>query len=219
VARAVLSALGEPIAAPSANRYQGLSPTAASHVVAQLGQAVDLVLDAGGCEAGIESTVVDVRGPVPRVLRPGAVAVRALRAVVIDLEARIEDWSCPPSSPAARASPGLEARHYAPRAALLLAASFEQAARAAGELAVQHRRVGLVVYVTPEAVPARVLVRELPRQPAEYARLLYGTLHDLDEAGVDVVVVQAVPEDDAWWAVADRLRRAATPSDADGMDL
>jgi L-threonylcarbamoyladenylate synthase len=88
VARAVIVALGEPVAAPSANRFQGLSPTRAEHVVKQLGDAVDLVLDAGACDAGIESTVLDVRCRPARVLRPGAVDVAALRAVVPDVGCR-----------------------------------------------------------------------------------------------------------------------------------
>ena len=81
VARALLAALGEGVAAPSANRYQGLSPTTAAHVVKELGERVDLVLDGGPCDAGIESTVVDVRGAAPRVLRPGAVGLAALATI------------------------------------------------------------------------------------------------------------------------------------------
>src|SRR5579883_1162410 len=110
VARALIAALGEPIAAPSANRYQGLSPTTAQHVVKQLGDAVDLVLDAGECDAGIESTVVDVRVDPARVLRPGALDLAALRRVLPDVQARVErvEGAQP------RLSPGMEARHYAP---------------------------------------------------------------------------------------------------------
>jgi L-threonylcarbamoyladenylate synthase len=115
VALALLHALGEPLAAPSANRFQGLSPTMAEHVVKQLGDAVDLVLDAGPCESGIESTVVDLRGGRPRILRPGALDLAALRRVLQDVEAPNESLRA--SEP--RVSPGMEARHYAPRARLL----------------------------------------------------------------------------------------------------
>ncbi|HZU85031.1 MAG TPA: L-threonylcarbamoyladenylate synthase [Polyangiaceae bacterium] len=206
VARALIAALGEPIAAPSANRYQGLSPTAASHVVRQLGDAVDLVLDGGPCSAGIESTVVDVRGPTARVLRPGAVGLDALRRVLGAVEARIERAGA--EEP--RAAPGMDARHYAPRAPLhLVAGGPELASRAARSLASGDRRVGVVLCGASAAPEPRLLLRVLPAEPAPYARLLYGTLHDLDESGVDAIVVQAVPGGDAWWAVADRLRRAA----------
>src|ERR1019366_4283002 len=96
---------GEPIAAPSANRYQGLSPTTAAHVVKELGDRVDLVLDAGPCAAGIESTVIDVRVDPPRVLRLGAADLAALRRVVPGLGVRSDD----PASADTRASPGMDA--------------------------------------------------------------------------------------------------------------
>ncbi len=204
VARAVIAALGEPVAAPSANRYQGLSPTTAQHVVKQLGSAVDLLLDAGACDAGIESTVVDVRGAIPRVLRPGAVGTAALRALLPDLEARVERAR----EGQRRASPGMEGRHYAPRAPLVLAGTGEEAHRIARQLASDGKRVGLMVRSSGETVPAQVLVRELPDEPAEYARALYRTLHDLDDMVCDAIVVQRVPSGDAWWAIADRLERA-----------
>jgi len=207
VARALLAALGEPVAAPSANRYQGLSPTTAAHVVKELGDEVDLVLDAGPCEAGIESTVVDVRGEHPRVLRPGALDLASLRRVLPDVESGVTLASG--SQP--RVSPGMEGRHYAPRARLLLADTWEEARRIAYGMAGTGARVGLVTYEkrTTSVPEQRILVRTLPRDPTQYARLLYRTLHDLDDAGVDAIVVQGVPGDEAWWAVADRLKRGA----------
>jgi len=208
VARAVIEALGQPLAAPSANRYQGLSPTTAAHVVKQLGDLVDLVLDAGDCDAGIESTVVDVRDDPPRVLRPGALDLGALRRVVPGIEAQTD--SIRGATP--RVAPGMEARHYAPRARLLLADTWVEAQRIAYGLAAAGAKVGLVTHEkrTTSVREVRVLVRTLPRDPAQYARKLYGTLHDLDDAGCDSIVVQGVPHDEAWWAVADRLRRGST---------
>lgn len=207
VARAVIAALGEPIAAPSANRYQDLSPTTAAHVVKELGDAVDLVLDAGPCEAGIESTVVDVRGERPRVLRPGALGLVSLRRLIPD----VETTSAALRGEAPRVSPGMEARHYAPRARLIVADTWLEAQRIAYGLAGTGARVGLVTHEkrTTSVPEQRVLVRTLPADPTQYARKLYGTLHDLDDAGVDAIVVQGVPRDEAWWAVADRLRRGS----------
>lgn len=208
VARAVIEALGEPIAAPSANRYQGLSPTLASHALKQLGDVVDLVLDAGPCDAGIESTVVDVRSEPPRVLRPGAIDLAALRRIHPSIEAHTD--SLRSSSP--RLSPGMDARHYAPRARLILADTWVEAQRIAYGLAGTGARVGLVTHEkrTTSVPEQQVIVRTLPRDPTQYARKLYGTLHDLDDHGVDAIVVQGVPSDEAWWAVDDRLRRGAT---------
>jgi L-threonylcarbamoyladenylate synthase len=207
VARAVIAALGEPIAAPSANRYQDLSPTTAAHVVKELGDAVDLILDAGPCDAGIESTVVDVRGELPRVLRPGALSLVSLRRVISD----VQTTAAALHGQTPRVSPGMEARHYAPRARLIVADTWLEAQRIAYGLAGAGGRVGLVTHEKPttSVTHNRVLVRTLPADPTQYARKLYGTLHDLDDAGVDAIVVQGVPRDEAWWAVADRLRRGS----------
>jgi L-threonylcarbamoyladenylate synthase len=208
VARAVIEALGQPVAAPSANRYQGVSATTAAHVVKELGMFADLVLDAGPCDEGIESTVVDIRSDPPRVMRPGAVDLGALRRVLPGIEAQTDSLR----GNAPRVSPGMEARHYAPRARLVLADTWLEAQRIAYGLAGSGARVGLVTHEkrTTSVREDRVLVRTLPRDPTQYARKLYGTLHDLDDAGVDAIVVQGVPHDEAWWAVDDRLRRGST---------
>ena len=209
VARAVIRALGHPIAAPSANRFQGLSPTTADHVLRELGAHVDLILDAGPCAAGIESTVVDVRTARVRLLRPGALDLPSLRRIVPDIERA--DQALRGLDP--RPSPGMQARHYAPRARGLIAADRAEADRIACGLIAQGSRVGLLVLgPTPGRSSERLAVRQLGRVPADYARALFATLRSLDEAGVDVVVVEAVPDDDIWLAVADRLKRAACPA-------
>jgi L-threonylcarbamoyladenylate synthase len=208
VARALLAVLGEPLAAPSANRYQGLSPTTAAHVAKELGDCIDLVLDGGPCDAGIESTVVDVRGGAPRVLRPGAVGLEALTAFAPDLHMIHPD----PAAGETRASPGMDARHYAPRALLLLAPTCDEAVTMARSLAEREGRpVGLVVREAGfgEGVPGLVK-KTLPGEASDYARLLFATLHELDDEGVCAIVVQAVPDEPAWWAVADRLARGST---------
>jgi L-threonylcarbamoyladenylate synthase len=217
VALALLAMLGQPIAAPSANRYQGVSPTTAAHVVKELGDRVDLVLDAGPCAAGIESTVVDARFDPPRVLRLGAASLATLRRAAPGLRVRADDAA----AEAARASPGMDPRHYAPRARMMMASSRDAAVSLARELVdargegggvAESGSVGLVVHEPVSAGEAEgVEVRRLPNEPSEYARRLYGTLHDLDDGGVRVIVVQAVPRDDeAWWAVADRLERGSS---------
>jgi L-threonylcarbamoyladenylate synthase len=206
VARALIEALGEPIAAPSANRYQTLSPTRAEHVVKSLGDRVDLVLDGGACASGIESTVVDVRGERARVLRPGALSMAALRAI----EADIEVAEGVVAEDAERASPGMDARHYAPRARVVIAEG-RAAAIAEAHARVDEGRVGLVL--RGGAIDVRMAgidVRVLPDAPVGYAAALFATLHALDDASSAAIVIEAVPEGEAWWPVADRLRRAAT---------
>ncbi len=209
VALALIVALGAPIAAPSANRHEQLSPTLASHVVRQLGDVVDLVLDAGPCATGIESTVLDVRGATARVLRPGAVSLSELREVVSELASRADVAATGPN----HASPGMSARHYAPRAELRIAETAEAAYALVRELASSDHRVGVVARDAHDGAafewPRDAAFRALGSTPAEYARLLYSTLHELDEGGVRTIVVVRVPEDDAWWAIADRLRRGA----------
>lgn len=203
VALALVRAAGEPLAAPSANAHMHVSPTTAAHVVRSLGDRVDLVLDAGPCAHGIESTVVDVTGPVPRVLRAGATSLEALRAVVPETEHDAAGLTV--EGDVARASPGQAARHYAPRTHVVLSSSAlaEVASRAAS-----GARVGLVTW-HDEPAPAASFVRRLPDDAEGYARALFAALHDADAAALDALVIATVPEAPAWWAVRDRLTRAA----------
>jgi L-threonylcarbamoyladenylate synthase len=206
VALAIIEGLGGPVAAPSANRHQQVSPTLAAHVIAQLGEHVDLVLDAGPCATGIESSVIDVRGKTARVLRLGAAPLRELREIVGDLEMLDENAG----EGVGRASPGMGARHYAPQARLRIVDTLADARSAVQDLSAAGRRAGVIVREEPSAHawPEGTVVRALGSTPEDYARLLYATLHDLDDAGVRAIVVVRVPRDETWSAIADRLRRA-----------
>lgn len=200
IARALIAAVGQPVAAPSANKFQSLSPTRAEHVARSLGAAVDLVLDGGPCDRGIESTVVSLAedGTI-RVLRPGSVTLDDLRAhgpVVFE--------SLRASENELRDSPGLDAKHYAPRARLVLASRSEIRAAAA-----PARRAG-VIFVGQKAEMDAAEIRELPDEAHAFAAALFATMHELDAAGCDVIVVEAPPETEAWIAVRDRLARAAS---------
>jgi len=207
VALAVIAGLGGPVAAPSANRHQQISPTLAAHVIKQLGDVVDLVLDGGPCATGIESTVVDVRGATARILRPGAVTLPRLREILAGVEARVEGAT----EGEGRASPGMGERHYAPRAPLSIVDSFAAAQAIVEDRTSGGGRVGVIVRDEHHEFrwPKGALVRVLGCEPADYARLLYATLHELDDMGVAAIAVVRVPDDDAWLAIADRLRRAA----------
>ncbi len=201
VAQALLDAVGEPLAAPSANRYQTLSPTTAEHVVRSLAGAVPLVLDGGPCQAGVESTVLDLTVSPPAVLRPGALPLATLRALVPDVVLR----SGAVADEAARHSPGQDAVHYAPQAPLHLLSRDEAIAAARAATA----PVGLVLRTAATAIPAHVSAHALGDNAEAYAHRLYATLHALDDAGVSAIYVELPPGDEAWLAVNDRLRRAA----------
>jgi L-threonylcarbamoyladenylate synthase len=225
VALALIRAVGEPLAAPSANAHTHVSPTTAAHVVRSLGDRVDLVLDAGPCAHGIESTVVDVTRDPPRVLRAGAASLEAIRAVVPEV---LYD-AISLTGDAARASPGLAAKHYAPRTHVVLVeagrsvahevlASLDAPPRS-GTPPASPPRLGAIVWseaargelatAIQDGLLALTSFTTLPPHAAAYAQAIFAALHDADAAGLDALFIEGVPESPEWWAVADRLRRAA----------
>lgn len=211
LARRLIDRAGIPLAAPSANRSERISPTTAHHVLESLGDKVGLILDAGPCERGIESTVVDCTTSPPRILRPGPLSRQQLEAVVAGpVEWPREQAAAGPGQPPAR-SPGHARRHYAPRTPLELAA--DPATRVA-ELLAAGQRVGWLVLRTDERARSLAGSRDLvavpmPADPDAYARQLYATLHALDQRELDRIIVDPPPADEAWGAVHDRLSRAA----------
>jgi L-threonylcarbamoyladenylate synthase len=195
VARALLEAAKLAIAAPSANRFQGISPTTAAHVVRSLGEDVALILDGGPTTVGIESTVIDLSGERPALLRLGGVPTEEIEAVIGTLErptAPVEDQ--------ARASPGQIDRHYAPRASLLVVSRLD-------EVLEGPRPLGVMAF--GDALPGVDHHLRMPDDPREYGRLLYAALHTLDELGCARILVEAVPDEPGWAAIRDRLGRAA----------
>lgn len=192
VARALLAHFGGPIAAPSANRSNGISPTTAEHVLAGLDGRIPLVLDGGPCLVGLESTVLDLCGPAPRVLRLGAVGPDRI-AAVLGAEVAVEGGT--DSGPAR--SPGRLARHYSPATPLELVEDASD--QDLGDAAVLARR----------RLEGCLQLEILPDDPEGYGRLLYAALHRADAAGARRIVVETVPADTAWAAIRDRLARAA----------
>lgn len=207
VALALLRAAAVPVAAPSANRSTEISPSTAAHVAKGLGDRVDLILDGGPAAVGIESTVLDVTGERPVLLRPGGIGVDELRAVVGDVLLP----SAAPRDGEARPSPGMMDRHYAPRGRVHLFSADEHdaVAREVRDAYTRGERTGAILVTSPD-LDTDVTAR-MPADPAGYAARLYAALHELDDAGCALIVVERVPPGAAWDGVRDRLRRAATP--------
>jgi L-threonylcarbamoyladenylate synthase len=214
VARALLAAAAVPVAAPSANLFSRPSPTRAAHVVEDLDGRIDMVLDGGATDVGVESTVLDLTVSPPQMLRPGAITLETLQDVLPAVRV-----ASPRSANTPMRSPGLLARHYSPRVPMTLYQGPTDAARAALVTAARKAiaggsRVG-VVATTGDArlldqIP--VVIADLgPDDDAKGAAVrLYAALRELDAANVDVILAREAPHNDGLWhALRDRLRRAA----------
>lgn len=206
VARALLAAFGGGIAAPSANRFGRISPTTARHVADDLGAAVATILDGGACAIGIESTIVAFVGDDPFVLRPGGVAPGEI-ARVLGRTLRVADAS-------ALRAPGTLPAHYAPKTKAALVAP--DALRAEIER-LEERDEDVAVLARTVRRPADFadVWLQAPRTTDAYAHELYANLRALDAANADVILIENVPDDDAWLAVRDRLARAARGEEDD----
>jgi len=202
VALRLLDSFGGGLAAPSANRFGRVSPTTAAHVLADLGADVDVVLDGGTCRVGVESTIVDVTGREPAILRVGGTS----RA---DIELAI-GRECVLRTTGVIAAPGTLASHYAPRAKVEVVHA-EAVARRAKELVAGERRTGVLAFgPLASDLPEQLVVLDVPRDADEYARVLYARLREADELELDVLLVVSPRSSDGLGAaVADRVRRAA----------
>lgn len=210
VALALLRAARVPVAAPSANKSNQLSPTSAQHVMRGLADVDGIVLDGGDCTVGIESTVIDLSTDVPTVLRPGGIPVRELERV---LGVPVHRAAAPATADAPRRSPGSLDRHYAPRARVHMFAAGDGIALATSidALRSDDARIGVVTWSDFDLpFNSDVSVRVLSASAADYAAQLFATLHELDARGVAAIVVESVPDEPIWDAVRDRLRRAAS---------
>jgi L-threonylcarbamoyladenylate synthase len=199
VALALIRAVGRPLAAPSANRSQHLSPTLAEHVASSLGEAVDLVLDGGPTKAGLESTILDLSGIRPRILRPGPITPAELAAILGPMDL----WEGAVEAGVRQDAPGMAERHYAPRARL------ELVAQGTGLSLPPSGPVAYVGIGALPALPAGVRGVLLPLDAGAVAARLYALLHELDDAGFERIVMEQPPEGEAWMAVRDRLQRAS----------
>jgi L-threonylcarbamoyladenylate synthase len=204
--QAVIRECGFPLAAPSANLSNDLSPTNASHVEKSLGNKIPLIVDGGQSQVGIESTVLDLTATPPRLLRPGMIHEQALLAVTEALTIG------PGGSEEILKSPGQLQKHYSPRAKLMIC-SWQNEEGLKSQISNLESQISEFHVIAHTHIPsghdfARVSV--IPHDPEAFARALYAELHQCDDAGADVIIVEAVPETDEWRAIADRLKRAAS---------
>lgn len=202
---------GFPLAAPSANLANRLSPTHVSHVAAQLGDALPLIVDGGDCNVGIESTVVDVTGAEPRILRPGMISEPAIQAAAF--QARLAVITPPPSDDNVLRSPGLLAKHYSPEARLVLWSWPDEShlARLVETLNIPPSQAFILAHSKIPMSGRFPHVMLIPDDPEAFARALYAELHRCDELGARLIVVEKLPDTPEWAGITDRLRRASTP--------
>jgi L-threonylcarbamoyladenylate synthase len=180
IALELIERAGVPLAAPSANRFTQVSPTAADHVRRMLGNRVDMVLDGGPSQVGIESTVVSLTRTQPTVLRPGMITIADLET------ATGVCWTTLSEEVRASESPGLHPRHYSPRTRFVL---LPRGAK------------------PPEG---RGCLLKMPSEPAAFAEKLYSKLHAADLAGWDWIAIEEPPNTPEWTGIRDRLKRASS---------
>jgi len=200
-----------PIAAPSANRSNRVSPTTAEHVRRELGGAVDIILDGGPCRVGIESTVLDLTGKMPVILRPGSVTRAQLEQAI----GRVEVFEGNISPDKAAHSPGQQAVHYSPVAPAhrFTSSESEQLASWCGA----HAEETIVVMgiagsatsiILKDSPSPRLRLILMPNDPDEYARRLYAALHEADGPGVGAIRIEMPDDLPSWIAIRDRIIRA-----------
>jgi L-threonylcarbamoyladenylate synthase len=202
VALNLLKAFGGGIAAPSANRFCRISPTQASHVEAELGDKVDMILDGGACQVGLESTIVDLSGEELKLLRPGQISkseIEELLQVKMELLENKEQIHVP----------GMMEVHYAPDTTTILCTA-EQIVNIQKGITFQHQyKLGVIAYFSEIVGDANTQVVTMPKNANAYAHDLYSTLRKLDNLEVDIILVEQPPQTEIWQAVNNRLNKAA----------
>ena len=206
--QAVIRECGFPLAAPSANLSNRVSPTNAGHVAGQLGDKIHLIVDGGQAQVGIESTVVDLTVSPPQILRPGMIHIESIAAVCGKAQG---PRSKVQSREAALRSPGMLQKHYSPKAELLVWTWHDEAEleRKIRNSKFQTQDCHIIAHANVPAGEKFAGVSVIPHDAEAFARAIYAELYRLDEAGAKLIVVEAPPELPEWAGIADRLRRAA----------
>jgi L-threonylcarbamoyladenylate synthase len=202
IALRLLHCFGGGIAAPSANRFCRISPTQASHVSEELGDAVDLILDGGACQVGVESTIIDFSGTTPALIRPGHISRT-------EIEVLLNSELSAPVKSTIRA-PGMMEIHYAPMTPAALCPS-EQLNAIIEQLLEVNQTIGVLTYQQKIKPSRYVHVHHAPSQAHAYAQSLYAALRGLDHLQCNIILVEQTPATDEWHAINDRVSKATLP--------
>jgi L-threonylcarbamoyladenylate synthase len=200
--QAVIRACDFPLAAPSANPSNEISPTTAEHVQKSLGARVPLIVDGGPSNVGIESTVLDLTTQPPRVLRPGIIHQESILAVTGELSA-----TGPNLGPLK--SPGLLPKHYSPKAEVRLCSWASESELRERLSNYDLSKVHVIAHGRIPLSLGSAHVTIIPHDPEAFARAIYAELHRCDDEGAQMIVIEEIPDTAAWHGIADRLRRAA----------
>ena len=204
VALNMLKAFGGGIAAPSANRFCRISPTLASHVEEELGDKVDMILDGGVCQVGLESTIVDLSEAEPRLLRPGKISKTEIESV-------LQQQLLLPEENEKIHMPGMMEVHYAPLTETLLCTQSQIEIILRGD-AFQHKhKMGILSYASEINSDLFDQIIVMPANVNEYGHLLYSKLRELDRADLNLIFVEQPPQTEGWRGVNDRLAKATKP--------
>lgn len=207
--QAVIRECNFPLAAPSANLSERVSPTNAEHVRKQLGGKIPLIVDGGQSQVGIESTVLDLSVSPPRILRPGMIHAESLTAVIGEIQS--SNSKTEGKSEGTLRSPGLLRKHYSPKAKLILL-NWRDESDLYSQLSTsnfQPSTTHVIAHLKIPSVESFAGVSVIPHDAEAFARALYAELHRCDEAGARLIVVEAPPDSPEWSGIVDRLRRAA----------
>ena len=213
VAQALIEASGCPIAAPSANRSGRPSPTTAQHVFEDMEGRIPLIIDGGPCRVGLESTVIDMTGDAPRILRPGGITPERIKAICGTVS--VDEAVMRPLKEGERPrSPGMKYRHYAPKGALTIVQGKPDAVirkiQALYDAALSEDQNPLILALQPHIPaygPRHTL--SLGNSAEDMAHNLFDALRQADTLGADVLFSEAIPADGVGLAVMNRLGRAA----------
>jgi L-threonylcarbamoyladenylate synthase len=203
--QAVIRECDFPLAAPSANLSNSISPTNAEHVRKSLGTKISLIVDGGQSQVGIESTVLDLTVSPPQILRPGMIHAESLAAVC----GEIQNQKSKTKNPVLR-SPGLLQKHYSPKAKLLVL-SWRDETDLQSQIANRKSQIQNCHVIAHTKIPAGGIfadVSVMPHDAEAFARAIYAELHRCDAAGAELIVVETPPKTSEWSGIADRLRRA-----------